>query len=132
MKDLQRTLTVASGASVTIEAWGFGYVLANSTDFFSILEFFTHVLRGEADVLNGFGAAHGQLLTRVIEQSLARPEDKAFLKLSDIPDLMEAIFELNGLESLVKKSLLLRERQLTAATQTIGPSQTPLQSLLSS
>ena len=124
MQDLQRTVTLSGGATVTVEAWPFGYVMANSADFFAVLEFCTQVMRGEIDVLSGYGAQHGALLTRVIEQSLSRPADTQLLKVSDVPDILEAIFELNGLEELIKKSLRLRERQLLAATSLPGLSAT--------
>lgn len=124
MQDIQKAVTLSGGATVTVEAWPFGYVMANSADFFAVLEFCTQVMRGEIDVLSGYGAQHGALLTRVIEQSLSKPADAQLLRVCDVPELLEVIFELNGLAELISKALRLRERQLLAATSIPGLSAT--------
>ncbi|KQR37728.1 hypothetical protein [Deinococcus sp. Leaf326] len=106
LPDYTRPVTLSSGVTVTVSAWGLADVAAHATDFQAVLDALTASLRDVPPPMPSQDSM--ALLTRSIQLSLTRPEDAVLVKACDFPDLLEAIWEVNGLGDLAKKALRLR------------------------
>ena len=117
MDDCQRAVPVRRGGAVTVEAWGLGRIAANSSAFIELLEFYGDVLSGRSHVedMTQLPEQSAQLLERIIVGSLVEPGDQSRITAADLGPLLEAIFELNDLDGLLKNLLGLRTRMLETA-----------------
>ncbi|GAA0508386.1 hypothetical protein [Deinococcus depolymerans] len=106
MSPYQKTVPLRSGVTVTVQAWAFADMAARSAEFMGMLESFTARIKGEVTDLPDVDAL--RLMERTVRFSLHRPEDHELLRACDLPDLVEAIWEVNGLGDLVGKFLRLR------------------------
>lgn len=122
---LTQTVPLQSGVSVTIRAWGLDYVEQHTADFFAFLRLFVQGVRGQN--LDAQPAALG-LLSRVARASLTKPEDAELLTVADLPDLAQAIFELNRLGDVAGGLIGLLTRAQQAVSEAIAqadPSPSP-------
>lgn len=122
LPEYTRPVTLSGGATVTVNAWGLVDVAAHATDFQAVLDAFTASLRDTPQAMPSQDSM--ALLSRVIRLSLTRPEDAELVRACDFPDLLEAIWAVNGLGDLIKKALRLRLQadQVRQALLTPSPS----------
>jgi len=120
MRDLRQTYTTMSGATITIRAWGLGYVQAASADFFAVTAYFAELARGDDVLSDGLPELRAQLLQRVIDHSVPDETDRRMISVGDLPDILGIIFEINGLEALLKRLLSVREKYLGILTESLS------------
>lgn len=100
-----RAVELASGQNVTVQAWTLADIAANTADFYALLELIASPFDDQAQ---GGTPELFRVAERSIRLSLTRPEDATLVRAPDIPELLDAIFEVNGLADLVKKTMRLR------------------------
>lgn len=126
MTKYAQNVVLSNGTSVTVEAWTFGQMAARSAEFMAMLEGFTARIKGEVATLPD--EDNMRLMQRTVQYSLARPEDAELLRACDLPALVEAIWEVNGLGDLVGKFMRLRmeahERQMQMLSSSPPPTGT--------
>lgn len=96
-----------NGPPITVQAWPYAQFSANYADFRRLLT----LLSGYKDAEDG---AQQILLDRVILSSVPEEQDRQSLGVVDIPDLLEAIAELNHLAEVASAAQELLLRLLTA------------------
>lgn len=106
MSEHARTVTLASGPTITLTAWTLEQISANTADYFNLLRAFLADLKAEATLDQEFTT----LLVRLVRLSLAQPEDATHVTARDLPEVLEAIWELNELGEFAKKLLSLHHR----------------------
>lgn len=113
LASLTQTVTLQSGATITIRAWSLMHVEQHTADFFAFLRFFVQGIRGQD--LGAQPRALG-LLGRVALASLIDPQDAELLTAADLPVLAQAIFDLNRLGDVAGGliGLLTRAQQAVA------------------
>lgn len=121
MDDSQRAIPLKFGGSVTIEAFGLGFITDNAHDFWQLIAFAGDAVSGQLDFdeLLGLPRQASALLERVITASLVKPEDRARIKAPDLTPVLRAIFELNELGTLAKNLIGLRQEHLTVLTKAV-------------
>ncbi|AWT34493.1 hypothetical protein DM785_02240 [Deinococcus actinosclerus] len=121
---LTRPVTLQSGATVTIRAWGLDHIEQHTSDFFAFLRLFVQGVRGAA--IEEQPALLG-LLGRVARSSLADPADADLLTVADIPTVAQAVYDLNGLDNVAGKliGLLTRAQQAVSDALPANPSTSP-------
>ena len=124
LQSLQRPVTLANGATVTVRAWSLDMIEQSSADFFGFLRLFARALADGGEL--GVPDAALGLLSRVAQASLADPADAALLTVADLGDLAQAIFEVNRLAEVPGKliGLLIRATEARAAAQSGSASST--------
>lgn len=115
MSEHIQTVTTAQGATITVQAWSLDQIAANSADFLNLLRVFTSSLQGEA-----LSEEFSTLVVRSVRLSLQRPEDAALITARDLPDVMQAVWEVNGLGDLVKKLLSLQLQVKTGMQEALS------------
>ncbi|UQN04862.1 hypothetical protein [Deinococcus sp. QL22] len=105
-------VTLANHVTVTVTGWGLGDVASHAADVQAVIDALTAPLRGTPSPL--LLGAVVPVLARVLQLSLTRPEDAQHLAICDLAPLLQAIWDVNGLADLAKKSLA---RQLRAQTR---------------
>ena len=121
---LNRPVTLQSGATVTIRAWGLDHVEQNLSDFFTFLRLFVNGIRSTE--LDSQPAVLG-LLSRVTRASLTDPTDADLLTVADLPVLAQEIFDLNHLGDVAGGliGLLMRAQQAVADLSEDSPPSSP-------
>lgn len=120
---LNSTVTLQTGAHVTIRAWGLEFVEQHTEDFFAFLRLFVQGVRGQdlATQPQALG-----LLSRVARASLTDPEDAELLTVADLPVLARAIFDLNRLGDVAGGLIgLLAMAQQAVAEASAPPDSSP-------
>lgn len=95
-----RPVTLMDGTAVTVRAWSLTQLAEHSEAFMALQLSLNTPLHGRA-------APH-DLLTRAVQISLAEPADLHRLRPGDLPDVLDAIYEVNGLHALTKAALALQ------------------------
>lgn len=108
MDSISRALTLQSGASITLHAWPYRVFSANFLDFRHLLSAFRIMAGGEVE------APQQMLLDRVLLSSLPDQTDRDAVQVADLPEVLDAIFDLNRLEDVAAKPLSLYLRLLQA------------------
>lgn len=111
MDTLTRPLTLQSGVSVTVHAWPYLTFTASFLDFRHLLSAFRGAAGGEEA-----GLPQQLLLDRVLLSSVPGEADRQQVMAADLPELLEAIYDLNRLEDVAAKPLSLYTRLLQAET----------------
>lgn len=121
---LTRPVTLQSGATVTLRAWGLDHIEQHTSDFFAFLRLFVQGVRGAA--IEEQPALLG-LLGRVARSSLTDPADADLLTVADLPEVAQAIYDLNGLDRVAGKliGLLTRAQQAVSDALPANPSTSP-------
>lgn len=117
MTKYQRTITIENGderMTIVVRAWPLPMIGANLADFLALVDAFVARVRDPEGVLAGTLGMSGEALVRVVRLSLANPEDEGLVRAPDLPDVLDAIWEVNAVGELLKKSLELRLRKSTA------------------
>lgn len=90
-------------STVTVRAWTLEEIGANASDFEKLIDALNAPVTGQASPFP-VGVAP-QVLRRLLLRSLVVPEDADRLRAPDIPEVLEAIYTVNGLRELTKKRL---------------------------
>ncbi|UQN05461.1 hypothetical protein [Deinococcus sp. QL22] len=101
-----KSLSLANGTSVTIQPWTLDMMSSHPTDCLNMLEAFTARIQGRPQLLPDLDTM--QMMGRVIRFSLARPEDAGQIQATDLPGLIDAIWEVNRFAELVGVFMKLR------------------------
>jgi hypothetical protein len=107
------SMKLASGPSVTVQAWKFGQAAACMSNYLGLLQSLRSL---QAD------PAHGQE-TQALAEAVAKdaglnPDD---LQASDLAPLLDVIHELNAVEDMLGKPVALLVRCLTALQRAQEP-----------
>ena len=113
-------VTLSNHITVSVVGWGLGDVASHAADVQAVIDALTAPLRGVPSPVPS--AAIVPVLARVLRLSLTRPEDAQHICLSDIAPLLAAIWEVNGLSDLAKKSLARQLRAQASFRQGSPPS----------
>jgi len=120
MSEHAQTVPLSNGVTITVVAWSLDQIAANSADFLNLLRAFTASLTTDQPLSQEFAA----LVVRTVRLSLQRPEDAAHVTARDLPELMQAVWDVNGLGDLVKKLLSLQLQVRTGLQEALGQSST--------
>jgi len=101
-------VTLTCGVTVTVTAWRLADIAAHAADFHAVVDAISAPLRGLPAPLPPQDTL--PVLARVVRLSLTRPEDAHLVRACDLPPLLAAVWEVNGLGALAKKSLALQLR----------------------
>ena len=104
MTEHAQSVQTASGITVTVLAWSLDQIAANSADFLNLLRAFTATLTTDQPLTEEFSA----LVVRCVRLSLQDPADAAHITARDLPEVLQAVWDVNGLGDLVKKLLGLQ------------------------
>ncbi|GGR31469.1 hypothetical protein [Deinococcus ruber] len=118
MSEHAQTVQLATGPTIIIEAWTLDQIAANSADFLNMVNAFTSSLTGNQPLTQEFSA----LVVRVVKLSLQRPEDVVHIRAGDLSELMEAVWQVNGLGDFVKKMLSLQVQIRTGLQEALAQS----------
>lgn len=105
MNKYTQTVQLESGVTVTVRAWTLAEMGAASGEFLTLIDALNAPLTQGKPAI---GIDVPLLLHRAIRNSLLRPEEVDSLRASDIPAVLDAIYSVNGLKELIKKSLRFR------------------------
>lgn len=106
LPEYTKTVPLSDGTFVTVQAWSLGDIAARSSEFMGMLEAFVARIKGQAELLPDADAM--RLMERTVRFSLMRPEEAERIRACDLPALVTAVWEVNGLAELVGKFLHLR------------------------
>lgn len=120
MSEHAQTVQLANSVTVTVVAWPLDQIAANSADFLNLLRAFTATLTGDQPLTEEFST----LVVRAIRLSLQRPEDATHITARDLPELMQAVWDVNGLGDLVKKLLFLQLQVRTGLQEALSQTST--------
>ncbi len=120
MSEHAQTVQLANGVTITVVAWSLDQIAANSADFLNLLRAFTSSLTSDQPLAAEFST----LVVRSVRLSLLQPEDAAHITARDLPDVMQAVWEINGLGDLVKKLLALQLQVRTGLQEALSQSST--------
>ncbi|UQN05462.1 hypothetical protein [Deinococcus sp. QL22] len=94
-------VTLAAGMTVTVAAWRLADMAGHAADLQSVVHALSASLRGEVPPLAR--SSTFPVLARLVRLSLTRPEDAALVQACDVPSLLLAMWELNGLRDLAQQ-----------------------------
>lgn len=98
--------TLTSGATVTVTPWRLDEMAALATDFQAVQDTLTAALRDQPAPLPPQRTL--PVLIRLLRLSLSRPDDADLVMAPDLPAVLRAIWDANGLGEHAKKALLQR------------------------
>lgn len=110
MELLHRAVTLNSGVSIMVQAWPYQRFTANYLDFRALLA----AIREHAGFQEDGELPQQALVDRVVLASVPEADDRARLTVADLPELLEAVFDLNRLMEMAAKPLSLYTRLLQA------------------
>ncbi|MBZ9715275.1 hypothetical protein [Deinococcus multiflagellatus] len=124
MSYYSRPHTLASGVTITLEPWPYKAFAAGYADLRTLLKAFRERASDSPDQ-----EEHLQpLLDRVLLAAIPSDEDRTQVHGPDLPDLLQAIFDLNRVEDVAAKPLGLYQRLLQAELSTLETHPTPPES----
>lgn len=98
-----KAITLRCGATVTVTPFPFSEAVAAATDFNAVVDALTADVRGQPSPLPDRTCL--TVLARLVRASLTRSEDERFVTAADLPELLHAIWNVNGLRDYAKKHL---------------------------
>ncbi|RJF74463.1 hypothetical protein D3875_04070 [Deinococcus cavernae] len=118
-----RPLQLSDGSQVTVKAWLMDELVAHPLEFMALIDALNAPITGQPADL--FREQIPAALHRAVRVSLQQPEDMQRVKVADLPDLLEAIWEVNAVQELQKKSLSFRLRIQQAQAEVLRPLSSP-------
>ncbi|UQN06289.1 hypothetical protein [Deinococcus sp. QL22] len=94
-------VTLNAGMTVTVAAWRLADMAGHAADLQAVIHALSAPVRGETSGLARSATFPG--LARLIRLSLTRPEDAGLVQACDLPPLLLAMWDLNGLRELTQQ-----------------------------
>jgi len=104
-------------STLTVRAWTLEEIGENGADFEKLIDAVAAPITGQPSPF-AEGVAP-RVMRRIIMRSLVYPEDVDRIRAPDLEEVLEAIYQVNGLRELSKKSLALRLRRQEAQKEAL-------------